>query len=47
MNNLSADDVCQAFIALESTMTFTLKQWQQLVLILRNQQLLARYSLTF
>lgn len=47
MSNLSADDVCQAFITPRSTLTFTLKQWQQLVLILRNQQLLACYSSKF
>ena len=47
MNNLSADDVCQAFIDPESALMFTLKQWQQLVLILRHQQLLACYSSTF
>jgi hypothetical protein len=47
LNKLSTDDVCQAFIAPKSTLAFTLKQWQQLVLILRNQQLLACYSSTF
>ena len=47
MNKLSTDDVCQAFIAPKSTLAFTLKQWQQLVLILRHQQLLACYSSTF
>jgi hypothetical protein len=47
MNNLSAEDVCQAFIEPKSTLTFTPKQWQLLVLILRNQQLLACYSARF
>lgn len=47
MNKLSAEDVCQAFLAPESVLAFTPKQWQQLVLILRNQQLLACYSATF
>jgi len=47
MNNLSADDVCHAFIAPETTLVFTSKQWQQLVLILRHQQLLACYSAKF
>ena len=47
MINLSADDVCQSFISPESTLAFTPKQWQQLVLILRHQQLLACYSSTF
>lgn len=47
MSNLSADNVCQAFIAPKSALVFTPKQWQQLVLVLRNQQLLACYSSTF
>jgi hypothetical protein len=47
MSKLSAADVCQAFIAPESTLVFTPKQWQQLVLILRNQQLVACYSSKF
>ena len=47
MNNLTADDVCRALITPESALAFTGKQWQQLVLILRNQQLLAGYSSAF
>jgi hypothetical protein len=47
MNNLSADDVCKAFLVPEFTLAFTPKQWQQLVLILRYQQLLACYSSKF
>ena len=47
MNNLSADDVCQTFMTPESALALTPKQWQQLVLILRHQQLLACYSATF
>jgi hypothetical protein len=47
MSNLSADDICQAFIEPKTTSGFTPKQWQQLVLALRNQQLLACYSLKF
>ncbi|MFT5839052.1 MAG: hypothetical protein ACI9UT_001554 [Flavobacteriales bacterium] len=47
MNNLSAADVCQAFTAPRSTLAFTPKKWQQLVLILRHQQLLACYSAMF
>lgn len=47
MNNLSATDVCQAFINPKSALTFSTKQWQQLVQILRNQQLLACYSAKF
>ena len=47
MNNLSAADVSQAFTAPRSTLTFTPKKWQQLVLILRHQQLLACYSAMF
>ncbi|MBL4632095.1 MAG: nucleotidyltransferase family protein [Paraglaciecola sp.] len=47
MTNLSADDVCQALTDPVSTLVLTAKQWQQLVLILRHQQLLACYSLAF
>jgi hypothetical protein len=47
MNKLSADDVCQAFITPRTALGFTPRQWQQLVLILRHQQLLACYSLKF
>jgi hypothetical protein len=47
MSKLSAIEVCQAFIAPETTLAFTAKQWQQLVLILRHQQLLASYSSVF
>ncbi|MFQ3221444.1 MAG: hypothetical protein ACI96W_003832 [Paraglaciecola sp.] len=47
MRNLSANEVCQTFITPGSTRVFTLQQWQQLLLILRNQQLLACYSLRF
>lgn len=47
MSSLSADMVCKAYISAETSLQFTVKQWQQLILILRNQQLLACYSAEF
>ncbi|WP_158971610.1 nucleotidyltransferase family protein [Paraglaciecola sp. L3A3] len=47
MLNLSARDVCSVYIKPEVALAFTPKQWQQLVLILRHQQLLACYSAVF
>jgi hypothetical protein len=47
MSSLSADETCQVFIDPATASAFTAKQWQVLVLILRNQQLLACYSSRF
>ncbi|MDU0356336.1 nucleotidyltransferase family protein [Paraglaciecola aquimarina] len=47
MDSLSADLVCRIFVRPELSLSLTKKQWQQLILILRNQQLLARYSALF
>jgi hypothetical protein len=47
MSNLTAQDVCQAYVAPDTALMFSPKQWQQLVLVLRNQQLLACYSAEF
>jgi hypothetical protein len=47
MNSFSADFVCQVYLHPETSLQYTAKQWQQLVLVLRNQQLLACYSAEF
>ena len=47
MHDISADLVIRVYVSPESATKFTFNQWQNLVLILRHQQLLACYSARF